>query len=179
VWTRSRLRVTSPARTLLDIAADCSEHELRRTVRRAQVESHANVRQILDVLSRGAGERGAAALRAAIAGGPAPTRSDLEDIVLELIDRATTERPEINATICLEGRAPIKPDFLWRARGLIIEADGAAWHDDPLTRELDAERQAALEAAGYRILRITWKQAIHHPQQTIARIRAALAATAG
>ena len=169
------MRVTSPARTLLDIASDLTEHELRRTIRRAQVEGHTNVRQILDVLSRGAGERGAPALRAAIAGGPVPTRSELEDIVLELIDHATAERPEINAKICLEGRAPIEPDFLWRARRLVIEADGAAWHDDRLTRELDAEKQAALEAAGYRVLRITWKQAIRQPQQTIARIRAALA----
>lgn len=178
VWTRSAMRVTSPAHTLLDVAADLTEHELRRTVRRAQVEGHVNVRQLVDVLARGAGVRGAPALRAAIAGGPAPTRSELEDIVLDLIDRATPERPQMNAKIRLEGRTTIEADFLWRARRLVIEADGAAWHDDPLTRELDAERQAALEAAGYRVLRITWTQALRQPLQTIARIRAALAATA-
>jgi very-short-patch-repair endonuclease len=37
-----------------------------------------------------------------------------------------------------------------------------------------AERQALLEAHGYRVLRITWRQLVDHPQQTIARIRAAL-----
>lgn len=177
VWTRSAMRVTSPARTLLDIAADLTPQELRRTVRRAQVEGHANVRQILDVLSRGGSARGTPALRAAIAGGPAPTRSELEDIVLALIDRATGERPEMNAKIRLAGRRAIEVDFLWRSRRLVIEADGGAWHDDPLTRELDAAKQAALEAVGYRVLRITWNQAIREPQETIARICAALAAT--
>lgn len=177
VWTRSGMRVTSPGRTLLDIAADLTEQELRRVVRRAQVEGHANLRQILDVLSRGAGARGAPALRGAIAGGAAPTRSELEDVVLELIDRATEERPEMNARIRLAGRRPVEVDFLWRTRRLVIEADGRAWHDDPVTRELDAAKQAALEAAGYRVLRITWNQAIREPQETIARIRAALAAT--
>ena len=176
VWTRSAMRVTSPGRTLLDIAADLTEQELRRTVRRAQVEGHTNHRQILEVLSRGAGARGAVALRGAIAGGPAPTRSELEDVVLELIGRATTERPEINAKVRLAGRTPFEVDFLWPTHRLVIEADGGAWHDDPLTRELDAAKQAALEAAGYRVLRITCNQAIREPRETIARIRAALAA---
>lgn len=43
-----------------------------------------------------------------------------------------------------------------------------------LAREHDAERQALLEAHGYRVLRVTWSQAVLCPQQTVARIRAAL-----
>jgi hypothetical protein len=107
---------------------------------------------------------------------PAPTRSELEDIVLDLIDRVTVERPEINAMVRLDGERPIRPDFLWRRLRLVIEADGAAWHDDKLTREDDAAKQAMLEAHGYRVLRITWEQAVRHPQQTLARIRVALEA---
>ena len=41
-----------------------------------------------------------------------------------------------------------------------------------LAREDDAERQARLEAAGDRVLRVTWKQAIARPAQTIARLSA-------
>jgi hypothetical protein len=158
VWTRDGMRVTSPARTLLDIAADLTARGRRRTVRRAQAEGRVNVRQLIDVLS--------------------PTRSELEDVVLDLIDRATSQRPEVNAVLRLDGERPIRPDFLWRRLRLVIEADGAAWHDDRLTREDDAERQALLEAHGYRVLRITWEQAVRHPQQTLARIRAALTAVA-
>jgi very-short-patch-repair endonuclease len=74
-------------------------------------------------------------------------------------------------------RAHRLPGFGGRRRlRLVIEADGAAWHDDKITREDDAEKTAILEAHGYRVLRITWDQAVHHPQQALARIRAALAA---
>ena len=65
------------------------------------------------------------------------------------------------------------PDFRWPDRRLVVEADGAAWHDDPLAREDDAERQAILEAHGERVVRVTWRQAVVRPAQTLARIRAA------
>ncbi|HUR84397.1 MAG TPA: hypothetical protein VMY78_03565 [Solirubrobacteraceae bacterium] len=41
-----------------------------------------------------------------------------------------------------------------------------------------ADKQAILEAHGYRALRITWRQILDHPRQTLARIGAALAAAA-
>ena len=66
-----------------------------------------------------------------------------------------------------------RPDFRWPAQRLILEADGAAWHDPVL----DAERQAILEAHGERVLRVTWRQAVAHPRQTIARLREAGAPT--
>jgi very-short-patch-repair endonuclease len=91
-------------------------------------------------------------------------------MVLELIDRAGVDRPELNAKLHLDGRA-IEPDMLWREDRLAIECDSRRWHSDPLTRENDADKQAILEAHGYRVLRITWKQGITHPQQTLARIR--------
>ncbi|MEA2289509.1 MAG: REase [Solirubrobacteraceae bacterium] len=42
-----------------------------------------------------------------------------------------------------------------------------------MARQDDHDRQAVLEAHGERVLRITWQQAITHPDQTVARIRAA------
>jgi very-short-patch-repair endonuclease len=55
----------------------------------------------------------------------------------------------------------------------VLEADGAAWHDERLAREDDAERQALLEAHGERVLRVTWRQAVERPTETVARLRAA------
>ena len=78
--------------------------------------------------------------------------------------------------INLDGRTLI-PDFRWPDQHLVIEADGAEWHDDRLTREDDAEKQAILEAHGERVIRITWHQAIAHRTQTLNRIRAAGAPT--
>jgi very-short-patch-repair endonuclease len=65
------------------------------------------------------------------------------------------------------------PDFRWPEQKLIVEADGAAWHDNALARADDAERQALLEADGERIVRVTWHQAVTQPHQTIARLRGA------
>lgn len=65
------------------------------------------------------------------------------------------------------------PDFRWPEQRLVLEADGARWHDGELAREDDAERQALLEAAGERVLRVRWEQAVCRENQTVARLRAA------
>ena len=174
VWVRHGIRVTSPARTLLDLAAVLPEKTLRRMARRAQAQRAVTIRQILELLERANGHHGAERLRAVIADGPAPTRSDLEDLLLDLLDTAKIERPEINAPLRF-GNETITPDYLWRAQRVAIEADSVTWHDHKLTREHDADKQARLEAAGLRVLRITWRQITRSPQQTVARIRAALA----
>ena len=56
---------------------------------------------------------------------------------------------------------------------LILEVDGRAWHDGPVARRADAERQAFLEAHGERVLRATWEQAVARRAETVARVRAA------
>jgi len=159
---------TSVARTLLDLADALSDQGLRRAVRQAQALNLVSVRQIADVLTRANGRRGARRLAALIADGPAPTRSDLEDIVLGLIASAGLQRPQINKRL---GR--VYPDLRWPAQRLTVECDGAAWHDSKLAREDDAERQARLEACGERVVRVTWGQALEQPRQTVARLLAA------
>ncbi|HUR86450.1 MAG TPA: type IV toxin-antitoxin system AbiEi family antitoxin domain-containing protein [Solirubrobacteraceae bacterium] len=170
---RHGILISSPARTILDLATVLPPRALRRAARQAQAEQQVNVRQLIDVLTRNPGHQGARAVRALVADGPAPTRSELEDLALDLLGDAGIERPEVNPTLHLDGRA-IKPDLLWADVRLVVELDGAAWHDERLAREDDAERQASLEANGYRVLRITWRQLLDEPRQTLARIRAAL-----
>ena len=55
-------------------------------------------------------------------------------------------------------RGTFEVDFLFADRRLVIEADGARFHDNVLARRDDVDRQAALEAAGYRVIRLTWDQ---------------------
>ena len=157
LW-RDGMRVTTPARTLLDLAAILPEKGLRAIVRRAQAQRAVSLRQIHELLARCNGHHGAAQLRAVIADGPAPTRTELEDAVLDLLDAGGIERPEINAPLRF-GATTIIPDYLWREQRLAIEADSVTWHDHKLTREHDADKQAQLEAAGYRVLRVTHDQA--------------------
>jgi elongation factor P len=92
--------------------------------------------------------------------------------VLDLMLAGGLAHPEVNVEMVLEGRRVV-PDFRWPHERVVVEADGAAWHDGRLAREDDAERQALLEAHGERVLRVTWDQAIARPQRTLARLRAA------
>jgi len=164
--------VTAPARTLLDLAAILDDQPLRMLVRRGQGLRRVNLRQISEVLARLGPRRGSARLARVTASGPAPTQSVLEDIVLDLLIGAGFEHPDVNKPLRIDGRRVI-PDFRWPRERLIIEADGAAWHDEKIAREDDAERQALLEAAGERVVRVAWTQAVTQPKQTLARIRAA------
>ncbi len=164
--------ITSPARTLLDLAATLEHRPLRAATRRAQSLHRANVRQLAATLARHARRRGAARLAEIIATGPAPTRSELEDVVLDLILRGGHVHPDVNVPYDVEGRRTI-PDFRWPEQHLVLEADSTTWHDNALARADDAERQALLEAHGERVLRVTWAQAITRPGATLARLRAA------
>ncbi len=90
-----------------------------------------------------------------------PTRSELEEVVLDLIVAGGFEPPDVNVPLKLDGRIVI-PDFRWPKQKLVIEADGARWHDNALARADDAERQALLERHGETVLRIRWDQATAH-----------------
>jgi very-short-patch-repair endonuclease len=166
------IAVTSPARTLLDLASTLGWRPLRRAVRQAQALRWVSIRQLVEVLGRAGPRRGSRKLARIVATGPAPTRSELEDAVLDLMLSRGLAHPDVNVPLVVAARRVI-PDFRWPEQRLVVEADGAAWHDGELAREDDAERQALLEAYGERVLRVTWDQAITRPGQTLARIRAA------
>lgn len=164
--------VTSPAWTLMDLASALDYRRLRRATRQAQSLRRVSIPQLVDILGRLGARRGSRKLARIVATGPAPTRSELEDAVLDLVLRGGFVHPDVNVALWLSGRRVV-PDFRWPEQRLVVEADGAAWHDNQLAREDDAERQALLEAHGERVLRVTWDQAIARPGQTLARIRAA------
>jgi hypothetical protein len=172
IRVRDGIAVTSPARTLLDLASVVPYATLRRAARQAQSLGLVTVGELASVLQRPGPRRGRANLTRIVATGPAPTRSELEDVVLDLLLSGGFERPDVNVPLVLAGRRVI-PDFRWPSARLVVEADGAAWHDNPTAREDDAERQALLEAHGERVIRVRWKQAVARRAETLRRIRAA------
>jgi very-short-patch-repair endonuclease len=153
-------------------AAFRATRSLRRAVRQAQSLGRTSVPQLLATLEQLGPRPGAHRLAALLATGPAPTRSELEDVVLDLILSGGFAPPHVNRPLQLDGQRVV-PDFRWPAERVVVEADGAAWHADPLARHDDAERQALLEAHGDRVLRITWRQAVTARARTLARLRAA------
>ena len=88
--------VTAPARTLLDLAAIIDGQSLRSMVRRAQGTKRVNLRQLSEVIGRLGPRRGSRRLARVIATGPAPTRTVLEDVVLDLLLDAGFEHPDVN-----------------------------------------------------------------------------------
>lgn len=163
--------VTTPARALIDVSSMLPFKPLRRAVREAMALKRITVEEITAIRGR----QGGAMLTQILATGYVPTRSELEDAVHDLIRRGDLGDPAVNRDMIVDGK-PTRPDFLWPEERLVVEADGSAWHDHRLAREDDAEKQARLEANGYRVIRVTWRQAIGHPDQTLARLRAALSA---
>jgi hypothetical protein len=172
VTRRHGILTTTPARTLVDLAGVLSYEQLRRATREAQAQRLVALPQLVETLARLRPCRGAANLARIVATGPAPTRSELEDVVLDLILRGGLRHPDVNVPIRVAGRR-IVPDFRWPEQRLVVEADGARYHDGEVAREDDAERQALLEAAGERVLRVRWEQAVRRESQTLRRIRAA------
>lgn len=169
---RAGIPITTPARTLADLAGHMSYLCLRRAIREGLAQHRVNLRQLNEVLNRLGPRRGCRNLRRIVAEQPAPTKSVLEDILLDLILGGGFERPDVNLPLRIDGRWVV-PDFRWPAQRLVVEADGARWHDNELARRDDAERQGLLEAHGERVLRVTWRQATAGAPQTLARIAAA------
>ena len=163
VTTRHGLRLTTPARTLLDLAGHLPPHELERAVNEAQVQRLVTAHELHLLAGR------SRALDAALTLEPALTRSEAESQLLALIRAARLPRPRANARV---GRHEV--DFLWPEQRLIVEVDGFAYHSSRAAFERDRARDAELQAAGYRVIRITWRQLTTEPEAVIARLAAAL-----
>jgi very-short-patch-repair endonuclease len=132
--------VTSPARTLMDLAAVLPRDRLERAINEAE-------RLRLDV----GGARSAA---------PAITRSELEDRFLSLLEVHDLPAPEVNVALRL-GDDWIEVDCLWRTPRLIVELDGFDAHGTRAAFERDRARDRRLQAAGWRVARVTWRQLNH------------------
>jgi very-short-patch-repair endonuclease len=161
--------VTTAERTLLDLAAVLPERRLRRAVRKAQFLRLTTVGSLVAVLNGPGPVRGRKKLAKVLGTEAAPTQSELEDAVLDLILRGGFAHPVVNAPLFFAGRR-IVPDFCWPEQRLVIEADGPH-HDDPLERAADEKRQRILEDHGYRVIRVTWAQAVADPGGTLRRCR--------
>jgi very-short-patch-repair endonuclease len=175
VRERHGIPVTSPARTLLDLAATASLRELEHAVNEARIARLLDRPSLDALVTASAGARGHAALRTVLSGGPGVTRSTMERRLLGLVRRAGLPRPRTN--VKLLGRHEV--DALWPDRRVAVEVDGYAVHSGRDTFENDRRRDGDLLAAGYRILRVTWLQLRDEPEAVVARLAAVLARSAG
>ena len=167
---------TNVPRTLLDLAAVVPVWELRKAISEAEVLRVLNHGAVRALIKRSRGRRGVARLRMLmddIHPDTKRTRSEMELLFLELCERARLPRPEVNVTLCLGGQ-PVKPDFLWRDAGLIVEADSRRYHDTDSAFQRDRKREQRLQLAGWRVSRCTWEQIEREPRNLAETIRGLL-----
>jgi very-short-patch-repair endonuclease len=170
--TRDRLPLTTPTRTLLDLAHVLAPHALERALHRAEVLRLLDAGRLTARLDAAPGRR-TRALRAALArlatADPDITRSALEERFLALVARARLPRPRLNARV-----AGFEVDALWAQQRLVVELDGAAVHLTPRAFEEDRARDVALQVAGLRVGRFTWRQVADGPEAVARALRALL-----
>lgn len=171
-----RIPTTSCARTLLDLAEVLTRDALAKAVDQAEILRILDLRELEDALARNPGRRGLLPLRALLSSlDPQSklTKNDFERRLLHLLKKASLPTPEPNATLYLEGRT-IHPDFLWRRERFVLETDGWHTHRTRQAFERDRAKDALLLRAGYRVLRITWRQLLNDPDQVAETVRRAL-----
>ena len=140
------------------------------------------IQQILDKLSlpdliaRYPRRHGIKAIKSALAqlqfGANVP-KKELEKRFRTFTDQFGLQRPESNAYVYACGRW-FECDCVWRAQRVIVELDGRQAHGTTAAFESDHERDRILQAEGWRVVRITWRQLHDHPDSVAKDLRCLL-----
>lgn len=187
------LRVTTPARTFFDRCGDPPGH-LRVS---HPAHEHAMVRIYNDALRRGGltfiaelavlmvlagrGRPGTRLVRKILrrfGHQYTPTDSDTETVFFELIARSPLPDPDKQVAVSGPDGFIGVVDFLWTNARLVVEID-SSWHDGPLDRERDMERDRRLRAAGYTVLRYRFGDIVFEPDRVVRELGAAIRSVTG
>jgi very-short-patch-repair endonuclease len=170
--TVDNIACTSATRTIIDLAGQLDDEALETAFDSARrlglTAPGALARRAAALCGRGrpGSTRVAKLLRVLEA---RPLESKLEVRVARLLRRHGL-RPPANQLVV--GRYRI--DFAWPALLLGLECDGFEHHGRRLVWKQDRRRIAALEAAGWRLVHVTWDDVARHPDETVARLRRAV-----
>ena len=168
---RHGIPVTSPTRTILDLASCSADDELESAVAEAFALRLVNRSLLITAVEAAPGRRGVARLRTLLEIGPKRTRSKPERDLLKLIRAAGLPEPLTNHRI---GRWEL--DLYWPEHRLVVEVDAYSTHSSPRAFENDRRKAAELEDAGLTVRRVTRTQIRDHADTAIARITRELAA---
>ena len=168
--TKDGIPVTTPARTLLDLAAILDRRALERAFNEAEVRRLTSPAPLATLIACHPGKRGTTNLRTLVPdAGRSTTRSELEGRFLSFLDTHDLPHPETN--VLIEG---VEVDAAWRAQHLIVELDGYAFHGTRAAFESDRARDRRLTARGWRVIRITWRDLCERPHELATELGALL-----
>jgi very-short-patch-repair endonuclease len=172
------IRCTGATRTIIDCAALLDDETLENAFEQARRMGLTSVSAFAcraeEVCGRGrAGSTRVRRLLALQAPGARPLESRLEVKLARLLRNRSVPTPERQVKV---GR--FRLDFAWPEQRIGCECDGFEHHGARLAWKRDRGRLAEIEAAGWRIVHVTWDDVTQRPDQTIARVALALGAEA-
>ena len=153
------IRVTTPLRTLVDLADVLAPKRLTRALNEAQVQRLVTLQELTTLLTRYPGRR-----TSQLTPERGATRSELDDFT-RLLKRHRLPLPERNQTI-----AGHEVDAVYREHHLVIELDSRQFHATPRAFEQDRDRDADLLKAGFPTIRITHHRLKHHAIEEARRL---------
>ncbi len=173
--TRDGIPVTTPEHTILRLAQTMySQRHFRRLVHEALVQEVTTLPLLLKTCDDSPKRTKAVQrVESELIDGAKPTRSGLEDDVVEILRRIDAPPFETNAHV--PGTPHwVEVDAYFTQHRLAIEVDGPH-HWTPFRKELDAYKDKLLDDAGVTVLRLGADAATPAREpETVGRIRAAL-----
>lgn len=161
--------VTTPARTLVDLAAAVYAGELARAVHEAAIRHGTTPADIEEVLGRRPTSPGARRLREVVHGDQGRLLSHLERAFIKLLRRARLPLPVTNRPA--GGRLV---DCRWPQQMLTVELDGYRYHASRHAWEKDRAREREAYARGDQFRRYTWGDVVENPDRTVRELRSVL-----
>jgi very-short-patch-repair endonuclease len=160
ITIRHGIRVTTPARTIADIAARLTDEQLIRAVHEARRNRDLPPSALSRLLTRSS-----RAARLVDPGMP-PSESALDDAFRATLVRFRVPAPEFQ--VHFHGHRV--DGIYWRQR-LIIELDGRRDHGLWDRIEQDHVRDALALEHGFETFRITWRMVTEHPRRLADQLR--------
>jgi hypothetical protein len=175
VRTIHRVRVTSPARTVLDMAPRLTPKRLTRVLNELRLNHGLKLETVAEILERFPRHPGARHLRPLVAAGQSePTRSAFEDEWPAFAADHDLPPYDMNVIVC-----GYRVDVRFRNPPLIVELDGWAFHRTKRAFSDDRERDATILAqTGMPTVRLTYDAFHAGPAAQAERLKRILAALA-
>ena len=174
------LTVTTPTRTLMDLAGSMPVDELGEVVEDALRRRLTTLERLTRAMERrGTGVRGISRLKSLVtelAGDLGPSGSRFEVLVRRLLVRSGLPRPVAQWAVHHQGRLVGRLDLAYPDFLVAIEAQSFRWHSDSKAWERDHSRWNALSRLGWYVRLVTWREIMDAPDDIVRDVREALAA---
>jgi very-short-patch-repair endonuclease len=167
ITIKGGIPITSPARTLIDMAHDLDGRELELALHEGIATRLFTINRVKQALVAYPRRRGTALLAELVnSGGPSTiTKPGGEEKLFQMLRRAGLVLPHTNAPI---GRWTV--DMYWPEHRLVVEVDGNYFHSTRTNIERDHRKDLELRKLDVDVLRFTGRQVERQPEMTLATV---------